>query len=378
MKQTIAYLVNTFLRKSEGFIYDQVVSIKNFQVEVLAREYVNKDLFPYDKVNSISDSFCGISKLYNIYSYTLFQDCRYFFDIIRQKNIKLIHAHFGPNGIYGLKLKEKCKVPLIVTFWGHDITRLPKLTLYPPAWFHYWKDFEELKKAGDLFLAVSNFIADMLISKGFKKEKVKVVYSGVRILDKELPLNKKYEEKIILNVGRLVEKKGTEYLIKAMNILIRKHNNVYLYICGDGPLKNKLIDLTKQLRLEKYVKFLGWMKREEIFKLMQQAYIFVLPSVTAKSGDTEGLPTVILEAMMFSLPVVATIHSGIPEAVISGETGFLVPEKDVRSLAEKIDILLSDSHLADRMGRKGRELVEEKFNLGKQIEKLEQIYREFL
>ncbi len=372
--KTIAHLVNTFLRKSEWFIYEQITAIKNFQVEVLAREYINREVFPYDKVNCLFE-FPSLKGYYSLLKYTLFCDVSYFSEVINRKNIRFIHAHFGPNGVWGLKLKRKHKLPLIVTFYGHDITRLPKFVLYPPAWFHYFIKFEDLKKEGDLFLAVSNFIAKKLIEKGFPKEKVRTLYLGIKIEKYEII---KTKEKIILTVARLVEKKGIEYLIRAMVKIKEKIPDAVLYICGDGPLKNYLLELTKELKLEKNIIFLGWQKREDIFKLMQKATVFVLPSITAKSGDAEGLPTVILEAMLHQLPVVGTLHSGIPEAVVDNETGFLVPEKDVDQLAEKITVLLQDLSLAEKMGYRGRQVLEEKFDLSKQIEKLENIYKEFL
>jgi glycosyltransferase involved in cell wall biosynthesis len=372
--ETIAYLVNTFLRKSEWFIYDQVRAIKNFQVEVLAREYINREIFPYDRVNYLFKT-SSLKEYYSLLKYTLFCDVYYFSEVINRKNIKLIHAHFGPNGVWGLEVKRKNKLPLIITFHGHDITRLPKFVFYPPAWFHYFLKFEDLKKETELFLAVSNFIAKKLVEKGFPKEKIKTHYLGIKIEKYEIS---KTKEKIILTVGRLVEKKGTEYLIRAMVKIKEKIPNAILYICGDGPLKNYLLKLTKELRLEKNVLFLGWQKREDVFKLMQKSAVFVLPSITAKDGDAEGLPTVILEAMLHQLPAVGSMIDGISEAVIDKETGFLVPERDVDQLAEKILILLQDLSLAEKMGKKGRQFVEEKFNLDKQIKKLESIYREFL
>jgi colanic acid/amylovoran biosynthesis glycosyltransferase len=111
---------------------------------------------------------------------------------------------------------------------------------------------------------------------------------------------------------------------------------------------------------------------------MQQAEIFALPSQTAKSGECEGLPIVILEASACAVPVVSTYHSGIPEAVIDGETGFLVLEKDARCLAQKLDILLSDRSLGKKMGAQGRELIDEKFDIRQQTAKLETIYNSLL
>ncbi|MCX7956697.1 MAG: glycosyltransferase [Endomicrobia bacterium] len=378
MRPTIGCLVNTFLRRSEWFVYDQVVEVKNFNVEVLTREYVNKEFFPYDKVNAISEGFQGIKKIYCKWSYTILRSSGYFLNIAKRKGIKLIHAHFGPNGVYGIKLKEKLKIPLIVSFYGRDITELPKFCLYPPAWLNYFLYFNDLKIKADLFIGNCNFLCEKLREKGIKNNKIKLLYPGIRINKFDKKKNNEIKEKKLLFVGRFVEKKGVEYIIKAVNILKKRYPDIILYLCGDGELRSRLESLVNSLSLNHNIIFLGWKGREEITKLMMETKIFVLPSITASNGDMEGLPTVILEAMAQGLPVVSTFHAGIPEAVINGETGFLVPEKDEKSLAEKIDILLSDMALAKKMGLRGRELLEEKFNLSKQVEKLEQIYKEFI
>ena len=162
--------------------------------------------------------------------------------------------------------------------------------------------------------------------------------------------------------------------MRAFAHIAAKHPDVTLLQVGQGALTRKLKTLTKQLGIDHRVNFLGAQPHEKVLQLMQQAEIFALPSQTAKSGECEGLPMVILEASACRVPVVSTYHSGIPEAVIDGETGFLVAEKDQRSLAAKLDILLSDRILAEKMGRQGRELICEKFELQKQTLKLEAIY----
>ena len=153
-----------------------------------------------------------------------------------------------------------------------------------------------------------------------------------------------------------------------------KHPDVTLLQVGQGSLTAKLQTLTKQLGIERRVRFLGAQPHEQVLQLMQQAEIFALPSQVAESGECEGLPIVILEASACGIPVVSTYHSGIPEAMIDGETGFLVSEKDDRSLADRLDMLLSDRTLGKKMGQQGRDLIDEKFNIRKQTAKLETIY----
>jgi len=132
--------------------------------------------------------------------------------------------------------------------------------------------------------------------------------------------------------------------------------------------------LAAELGISKRVRFLGSQPHDVVLQLMRGAEIFALPSQTAKNGDCEGLPIVINEASACGVPVVATFHSGIPEAVLNGETGLLVAEKDNAALADKLDILLSDRALGEKMGQLGREFVCEMFDIHKQTRKLEVIY----
>ena len=159
-------------------------------------------------------------------------------------------------------------------------------------------------------------------------------------------------------MGRLVEKKGHEYSIKAIAKAIINHKNIIYLIAGDGHLRNKLESLVSELGIKNHVKFLGAVEQEEALKLYQQAHIFILPSVTSSNGDQEGIPVVLMEAQSAGLPVISTYHSGIPEAVIDGKSGFLVPEKDVNALAQKMEYLIEHPEVWPEMGRCGREFVE--------------------
>ena len=365
--KTIGCLVNTFLRRSEGFIYEQVVNVKKYNVEVFARAYRNREMFPWGKVNALQ----GIESL----RYTLFREAGSFDKAIKEKNVKLLHAHFGVDGVYALPFAQKHKIPLVVTFHGQDITRLPKFKVFPPAWFNYWSHYHELQREGALFLGVSDFISRKLIEKGFPGEKVRTHYLGVNT-NVETVSGKR--EKVILTVGRLVEKKGIEYLIRAMAEVVKTERDCKLLVCGEGPLRKSLEILTDKLKLKGPVEFVGWKSKNELQKLYGRASVFVLPSVTASDGDCEGLGMVFLEAMTHSLPVIGTNHGGIPDVIIDKETGFLVPERDSMLLADAIKTLINDRSLAERMGMKGNELVKEKFNITRQIEKLEAIYREFI
>ena len=127
-----------------------------------------------------------------------------------------------------------------------------------------------------------------------------------------------------------------------------------------------------------YVKFLGAVEQNEVLNLYQKAHIFILPSVTASNGDREGQALVLQEAQATGLPVVSTLHNGIPEGVLDGKSGFLVPERDVNALAERLNYLIEHPELWPKMGFAGRKFVEEKYDIKKLTQQLVEIYQNLI
>jgi glycosyltransferase involved in cell wall biosynthesis len=174
----------------------------------------------------------------------------------------------------------------------------------------------------------------------------------------------------------LVEKKGVEYLLEAFALVAAELPEVRLEIAGDGPLRPSLERSTSESGLSARVRFHGSLSHGAVAALMQNASLVCQPSVTASDGDSEGLPTVVLEAAATAKPLVGTRHSGIPEIIVDGKTGFLVAERDVGALADRLLSLLKNAELRRKMGEAGRKRIEEKFDLKKQAKRLEEIYSE--
>jgi len=183
---------------------------------------------------------------------------------------------------------------------------------------------------------------------------------------------------VILHVARLVEKKGTGDLLDAFALVRRKYPVAELQIVGEGPLEHSLRAKAESLGLGDHVHFLGARRHEDVLTLMRKAWVFCLPSITAKSGDAEGLGMVLLEAAACGVPSVATRHGGIPEAVIHGVTGLLQGEHDIAGLAGNLNELLGDAGLRSQMGGAARRHAVEKFDLAKQSSLLADIYRKLL
>ncbi|MDA0867843.1 MAG: glycosyltransferase [Cyanobacteria bacterium] len=180
----------------------------------------------------------------------------------------------------------------------------------------------------------------------------------------------------ILFVGRLVEKKGCEYLIRAMAQVQATLPDTELIIIGDGPLRGALEALAVK-HLTRY-RFEGQQPPNMVKEWMGRSRVLVAPSVTTPQGETEGLPIVILEAMAMGLPVVSSIHAGIPEAIVCGETGFLAAERDEQALSQHMLTLLQHPGLWQRFSTAGRQRVQATFNLETNTHKLEHLYTQVL
>jgi glycosyltransferase involved in cell wall biosynthesis len=361
-----------FPRISETFIKEQVHNLIRYHPTFITCTALNE--IPFQHISISQNDFLNIKQL----TYLLTCLPSLFGCIDNLKKLSLIHAHFGPDGIYAMKLAKKLQLPFLVTFWGYDITIYRKDIWRNSSLLHYqllWHE-AELKREAKAFIAISNFVRQKLLEQKYPEEKIVQHYPGLDIT-KFSPSERRADERYILCVGRHVDKKGIDVLLRAFARIANKHPSVSLIQIGTGEMTATLHALAKELGIDNRVRFLGAQPHEIVLKLMRDAEIFSLPSQTAKNGNSETLGLVFNEASACGVPIVSTWHGGIPEVVLDGETGFLVPEKDDAALAEKLDILLSDRALGKKMGQKGREFVCEMFDIRKQTVKLEAIYDRF-
>jgi colanic acid/amylovoran biosynthesis glycosyltransferase len=286
----------------------------------------------------------------------------------------LVHAHFATDGLLALPLARALGVPLVTSLRGYDVSRSAWSMLASGrlSWMRYALLKRRLAAQGDLFLAVSDALRRKAIAGGYPAERLLVHYNGVDLAC--FRAEGKAEPGLILHVGRLVEKKGTELLIRAFRDVKSRHPGARLAIAGEGPLGPRLRAQSAALGLGESVRFLGALEPDEVAAWMRRAWLLAAPSLTAGDGDSEGLPNVVVEAAASGLPAVGSDHAGIPEAVIDGETGFIVPERDAAGLAARLDELLGSERLRRDMGEAARRLAEEKFDAKRQMRKLEAHY----
>jgi colanic acid/amylovoran biosynthesis glycosyltransferase len=285
---------------------------------------------------------------------------------------RMLHAHFGVDASRIMRFAHSMRLPMLVTLHDYDITTSDaELLKLAPYCATYIARRPELNRRATKFIAVSNFIKQKAILRGFSAEKIAVHHIGIDV-DRFQPDPPHEREKIVLFVGRLVEKKGCKYLIQAMATVQRSHPDAELVIVGDGPERQELEALAASA-LKRY-RFLGVQSPAQVKAWHNQARVFCLPSVTAASGETEGLPISILEAQAMNLVVVATRHAGVPESVEHGETGLLADERDALGLAAQLEAALGSAELSFRLAAAARQQVHASFNLSRQNALLEQIY----
>ena len=292
----------------------------------------------------------------------------------------ILHAHFAVDAVYALPLARKLRIPMLATLHGFDVTRRDRSLLMScrPAlvnavlWRHHlWAQCER-------FLCVSEHIRRAAIAKGFPKNKLGVHHIGTDTSARTPAPERCPGLGKIIHVARLTEKKGTVFLIRAMAKIAGAHPDAHLTIIGEGPLRTSLESEVSALGLGGKVSFMGARPFEETQRWISGADMLALPSITASNGDTEGLPMVTKEAGALGIPLVVTDSGGIAEAVMDGKTGYVVPEKDVEALADRLGRLLRDPKMARQMGDRARAHIEEHFTLEKQSAKLERIYDELL
>lgn len=287
------------------------------------------------------------------------KEIRYLTRFRKKKRYDVIHAFFGMNGNIALQARYFgiLEGPIAISFHGFDLSSIIKEN---PNIYH------RLFREADLFLPVCEYYKKRLIDMGCPDQKIKVHPSAIDVEQFTPAENNDSVSKVkIISIGRLVEKKGFKYSIQAVAEYIKENpaKEIMYRIIGAGPLQDKLQTLIDELQMSKYIDIWGSVNQAKIVSEIQSSDILICPSVVAENGDEDTVPNVLKEAMACRLPVIATWHGGIPELVQHKENGFLVEEKDVQALKEKIDELVNSPELRNRLGKNGREYVKNNYEI---------------
>lgn len=286
----------------------------------------------------------------------------------------VIHCHFGPIGVNTIFMQNLglLNAPMLTTFYGFDVHR------YPPKWNKI--GYRPLREHSSRILALSKQMKQELISKGFAAKRIHVHHLEIDCSQFQFKARKleREEPPRILSIARLVPKKGIGNAVKAVAKIKEEFPSLQYHIIGDGELRSEIEGMIREFGLTGQVHLEGWKTQDEVIEYLQQAHLFLLPSITASDGDQEGTPTALIEAMAMGLPILSTFHSGIPEVVPDGEAGYLVEENDIDGLADKLRLLLNNPQDWEKMGRSGREQAEREFNRAVLSKRLIQHYREII
>lgn len=297
-----------------------------------------------------------------------------FENLIGEYNLQVLHAHFGAVGCCSLKLKKQTQLPLVSSFYGIDASQQLRSSSFQQP---YLRLFDRV----DAIVALGTNMADRLCAAGCSERKIHIVHLGVDLQNISFYKRKDPEgdaPTVLLYCGRLVEKKGIWDALNAFVRVADQWPNLIFRIAGEGPLGRQLAHTVQRMGLQQRVHILGAIPHSRVIAEMARAHIFILPSKVAKDGDMEGTPTVLLEAQASGLPVLSTHHADIPEVVLHGESGFLVPEGNREALAEKLELLLKHPDGWSGFGKAGRDHVETHYNIRTEIKKLELLYRNLI
>lgn len=284
------------------------------------------------------------------------------YQLLKEGNYDLVFTHYGTVGTLLTDICKRLQIPLVVHFYGYDAVRYSVIKKYSLSYL-------DMFSYATFIFSVSHVMTNKLIALGCSPDKI--VYNPCSPNPMFSSVVPTYSKRQIIAIGRFVEKKAPELLIKAFARVLKIHTDIILLFAGEGPLLNQCKELVKELNITSQVKFLGTINQEDSLKYLSESQIFVQHSITASDGDMEGTPVAILEASAAGLPVVSTLHAGIPDVIRNGETGYLVEEQDIDAMATKIIKLLSDSTLITKMGAAGKLFVNKNFSSQQYLQTLE-------
>jgi colanic acid/amylovoran biosynthesis glycosyltransferase len=294
---------------------------------------------------------------------------------LRRKPYDILHCHFGTIGNMGLHLK-KLGVPgkLVVTFHGYDISQV--LANEGPGFY------KELFSWADLLMPISDYWEAKLREIGAAPHKIRKHRMGIDMRrftfhPRQLPAG---EQVRLITVGRLVEKKGISDSIRAVSEVCRRNPGLGIRydVIGEGPLCGELKALVDELEIGEHVYLLGSTTLDDVHQRILESHLFLLPSVTDSQGDQEGIPVSLMEAMATGMPILSTYHTGIPELVQDGISGYLVEEGDVLALADKLEYLILHPGVWAEMGSNGHAFVKEFHDVQKLNQQLIEVYQSML
>jgi glycosyltransferase involved in cell wall biosynthesis len=288
-------------------------------------------------------------------------------ELLEDLKVDGVLAQFGTTGVEVLPACQALGLPLVVHFHGHDASREDLLQ-------RYREDYREVFRYAAGVISVSRAMREKLLTLGADPSRLHLIPYGVDT-NRFAPGTTAPVPGRIVSCGRFVQKKAPHLILTAFREVSRRFPASRLRMIGTGPLYEVCQDLVLAYGLGERVQFPGLLDSDAIRDELQQASVFVNHSVTALDGNSEGTPVTLLEASSVGLPIVASRHAGIPDAIVHEESGLLVDERDVAGIETSLVRLLADPGLGAELGRRGRARIREHFEATRQIGRLADVLR---
>ena len=374
---TVASYIVTFLKPEMLHVYRQISRLKHWRTVVFCQKHENSRRFPMRNVVVVPKPLTH--QLRRFWQKTLRDEpitiyrseARRLRKEIIHTEAKVLHVYFGHIGVHLLPLLEISPVPVIVSFHGADA----QVDMDKPK---HRAAMQRVLGLAKLLLVRSESLAESLVALGAAREKIRIHRTGMPLREitftqRVAPADGAWH---CVQACRLIAKKGLTTTLRAFAEFAVRYPKATLTLAGGGPLLNDLWSLVLKLGLQKRVKFTGFLSQQELRMQYAKSHLFLHPSEMGEDGDQEGVPNSMLEAMACGLPVLATKHGGIPEAVEHGVSGLLVPERDHLALAGEMLSLTSRPERYAAMSAAAAQRVDKEFNLKVTVAALEGFYEE--
>ena len=375
----VASYCTTFLKREMAHIYRQVTSLRTFETFVMTKTRQNADRYPFDDIELVGNPTKNfLRRFYLKYirrtaAVVYRGEFQVLDGILRRRRAQLMHIYFGHTAVHLLPFIKAWDKPCIVSFHGADIA----VREHQPG---YEAQMREMLQTVPLVLARSQSLRDQLLQLGCPPERLALNRTGVPLdqfpfVKRVAPADGRWQ---LVQACRLIPKKGLTTALRAFAQFREHYPEATFVIAGDGPMRDELKAWVAKLGLGRSVRFTGFLTQNKLYQLYVSSHIFLHPSEMMADSNQEGIPNSMLEAMSSGMPVVATYHGGIPEAVESGVTGLLVPEKDPQALCDALQQLADSEEMWTRMGQDASDFITANFEQHAQIRHLEQQYQNVL
>jgi len=374
----VASYCATFLKPEMLHIYRQITALKRCRPVVIAQKREEAVRYPFEPVLLIAKPFTHFLRRFwfRQLRHAPWQisgtELRALLRILAKTDARLLHIYFGHIAVHLLPLIPAWQKPSIVSFHGADVIVDMDKAAYRSA-------TREMLDAVKVVMVRSESLRRAVIDLGCDEKKIQLQRTGIPLDEfpfrgRSFPPRGRGGEWRFVQAGRLIEKKGLPVTLHAFARFSGQFPNARLTIAGEGPLLGTLQELASELKIDDRVSFTGFISQEQLRDLFYASHIFMHPSETGSDGNQEGIPNSMLEAMASGLPVFATEHGGIPEAIENGVSGVLVPEHDHEELGRILLDAVQDPDFLSRVGRAGADAVAQKFDQRIQVRRLEDIY----